>query len=230
MIDLFSTDALTSIVDSAESFGGYLLLAFLSHAPDATQNVLTGFEKKAGERLFELITKTRDMSEQSGSGLKGFDDFNRIPLAAGVDLVQKAILETDEELKERWAALLYSFLDDPGKYARVAFVSILHNLTSTDAVIMRRIYAIQMPDAEQRYATPVMTAGLPISASIVDHEAKGESSPSPDVQISLENLERLNLLRSGMMWSGPSYVQIYQTRTGMEFAKAVFPREVGSFS
>lgn len=157
------------------------------------------------------------------------EDLAAIPIDIRAEIFRVASFASDEEMQEIWAALLCSFAEDPSRYAKIKFISMLHEMDSLDALVFRRVYEICIPDGSAVYETNVFTKDLPVAAhSGHDTENKATAErmdPSPAVQVSLENLERLSLIRSALMWKGPAYSVVFRTRLGTELAKALLVEE-----
>jgi Abortive infection alpha len=153
------------------------------------------------------------------------DCLNQCPLDARAEFLRKASFVFDEEAQEQWANLLCSFVEDPQRYAKVKFVSILNDLDGLDALVLKRIYALSLVDSKGQHETEIRTGDLPVAARCADSSQAENSAPasppSSAVQISLENLERLSLIRSATFWTGPSYSVVYRTRLGSEFANSL---------
>jgi len=198
-----------------------------------TETVVPGGGREIGALAVRNFLKIFDRccrvyEERRGRGLTA-EELNRIPIDAGVEFLRVASFVSEDEMQQVWASLLSSFAEDPGRYAKVKFISILHNLDGLDTVVFKRIYEASIPEPSDQYATSLVTEDLPVAAhfrhGIENPRAAERRDPSPAVQVSLENLERLSLIRPDLVWTGPAYSAVFRTRLGSEFAKAVLVEE-----
>jgi Abortive infection alpha len=121
----------------------------------------------------------------------------KIPLSIAVPLLEHATLEEDDDLQEVWARLLVNGGDvSNGIELRRAFVSVLAEMTSLDVQNLAQIENAAKLNAESG-SNGVWTYELPERAiPFVNVEAEGERDPSPEVKLSLDNLERLGCIIS----------------------------------
>ena len=119
----------------------------------------------------------------------------KIPLNIAVPLLENATLEEDDDLLEVWARLLVNGSDaGSGIELRRAFVSVLAEMTSLDVRSLAQIESAATLNAESG-ATGVWTYELPERA-IPYVKPERTRDPSPEVAISLGNLERLGCIIS----------------------------------
>ena len=119
----------------------------------------------------------------------------KIPLNIAVPLLDNATLEEDDDLQEVWARLLVNGGDaGSGIQLRRAFVSVLAEMTSLDVRSLAQIESAATLNAESG-ATGVWTYELPERA-IPYVKPERTRDPSPEVAISLGNLERLGCIIS----------------------------------
>jgi hypothetical protein len=213
------------------------LAHFVRHVDPELQN-LTAFASGAiAEGAFKDVGSqiVKNMARILGKAINTYKNRNgaqmpnerlaEIPLDASAEFLRKASFIFDDEAQNHWASLLCSFTEDPQRYAKVKFVSILNDLDGTDAMILARIYSLRPADRSSQFETEILTGGLPIEAHWSNATLAGslgaDSMPSSAVQISLENLERLSLIRSSAVWRGPSYSAVYRTRLGSEFSRSL---------
>lgn len=167
------------------------------------------------ERSVRYMQRANELLKQTG-----LDAPTRVvPLNIAIPLMQGASLEEDDQMQDRWAALLVNAANASyqGEIRR-SYASILEQLTSMDAQILDAIYVLPF-DACQHAG--VITAGLPISARIPEEDEKEELLPAEDVILSLSNLTRLGCIRSGMTWGGgESYSRVNPTIAGKAFVQA----------
>lgn len=141
-----------------------------------------------------------------------------VPLKLAIPLMQGATLEEDDDLQDRWAALLVSAANANFKgEVRRSYVTILEQLTPLDAQILDVLLALPF---EQSQHDGILTAELPAHARVTGDE-KEFSLPPDEVVISLSNLARLGCIRPTMTWGGgESYGRVNPTIAGKAFADA----------
>lgn len=142
-----------------------------------------------------------------------------IPLKLAIPLMQGATLEEDDDLQDRWAALLVNAANAKFKgEVRRSYVTILEQLTSLDAKILDIILAL--PFEQSRHAG-IVTIELPEYARIVGENEKEFPPPSDEVTLSLSNLARLGCIRPTMTWGGgENYGRVNPTVLGKAFGNA----------
>ena len=119
----------------------------------------------------------------------------KIPLNIAVPLLENATLEEDDDLQEVWARLLVNGGDaGSGIQLRRAFVSVLAEMTSLDVRSLAQIESAAKLNAESG-SNGVWTYELPERA-IPYVKPERTRDPSPEVAISLGNLERLGCIIS----------------------------------
>ena len=140
-----------------------------------------------------------------------------VPMQLLLPLMESGSLEENDEMQDRWAAMLANAADLSFDIEiRRAYVSILENLTSLDAQNLEAIYSTNVvADLE----TPVFTASLPIQVTEFQEE---NDRPLPEVIVSLGNLSRLGLITTAMAWGGyQPYGCVHRTALGTEFLRAI---------
>lgn len=137
-----------------------------------------------------------------------------VPLKLAIPIIQNGSLEEDDELQDRWASLLVNSADaDSGTEMRSAFISILKDLTSLDAINLQQLYSYA--------AITIRTAGLPEE---VYAEGRHGEIMKPEIAVSLSNLSRLGLISLPSPMDGGEFLfQVSHTRLGGEFVKACSP-------
>ncbi|WP_295717980.1 Abi-alpha family protein [uncultured Halovibrio sp.] len=121
-----------------------------------------------------------------------------VPLSFAVPLLQAATLEEDEYLRDMWAAMLTNAADERVEVElRRAFVSLLEDMTSLDAQILKVIGDAPPLDSYSEALQVGFYIGyLPEKAAPMDNSESGQPFPSKEVFLSVSNLLRLNLLRT----------------------------------
>jgi Abortive infection alpha len=141
------------------------------------------------ERRVRLWNRVRNILTEKGMS----GPTRKIPLSIGVPLLENATLEEDDDLQEVWARLLVNNADaSSGIELRRAFVSVLAEMTARDVQNLAHIELAERSNAESA-STGVWTYELPERAvpfANGDPE-RHNRGPSPEVAISLSNLDRL---------------------------------------
>jgi hypothetical protein len=140
----------------------------------------------------------------------------QLPLNIGLPLLSHAALEEDDELQDRWAALLVNAADgDSGTEVRRAFVSILADMTAIDACVLEMI-------ARTPNRTVKAVQVSPKTGTTVIYDSIAPLPPASDeVKIVLSNLRRLGCVNLQLtMDGGVSYEDVSITPLGAAFIKA----------
>jgi hypothetical protein len=192
-------------------------------------SIVAGGGKEIGaiatRNLLRICGRSRDIrKEETGRDIT-MEELKAVPLNVVAEFFRVASFVSDEEAQNQWAYLLCSFVEDPRRYAKVKFVSILNDLDGLDALVLKRIYELSAADPNTQFETDILTGELPTAAHFADFTQLENSVPglipSPAVQISLENLERLSLIISANFWKGHAFSSVYRTRLGREFAQSL---------
>jgi hypothetical protein len=146
------------------------------------------------ERRVRLSARVRNILTE-----KGMDGpTRRIALNIGLPLLENATLEEDDDLQEVWARLLVNSGDaDSGIEPRRAFGSVLAEMSAFDVGNLAQIALAVKMNAESA-STGVWTYELPETAIpfVRGDTERNDGNRSPEVQISLSNLERLGCIIS----------------------------------
>jgi len=116
----------------------------------------------------------------------------QVPLKILIPIIQNASLEEDDDLQNRWAALLAN--NASGDYVETAFPEILRQLSSADAHLLRMCFHEVLHFMEASEAAPWSGS---IDQSISKWKAtlvEPLSPASPVSDLSEENLTRLGLM------------------------------------
>lgn len=166
------------------------------------------------ERQVRLMARAEEFLRRSGLAAPT----RPVPLKLAIPFMQGATLEDDDELQDRWAALLVNAANaDFPLEVRRAHAAILEQLTSLDARVLDAIYALPFDECQH---AGVFTNYLPIEARVAK---EGEDPPEPaaDVLDSLSNLTRLGCIRPSFTWGGGEvFHRILPTVTGRSFVEA----------
>lgn len=136
-------------------------------------------------------------------------------------LLEAAVLEDDEKLREHWAQMLLNAVDAESKAeVRRAYVSILGDLKPLDALNLSKLYGVK-PGTHGRLAR---TAKLPDEA-LPYYEGHGDPAcglPPPHVVRSLWNLVRLGLVSYANLASGDEHlINVSITALGIGLVEAI---------
>jgi hypothetical protein len=145
-----------------------------------------------------------------------------VPLKFAVPLIEQASLEEDDSLQDLWANLLVNAANanNPMEIRR-AYISILEQLTSFDALILLAIYSLPQLESDEPW---VITTNLPHDARypLPDETVENWGQPSLDVKLSLENLARVGCIDIGDTFGGPKFhPHVGRTILGRAFVDAV---------
>lgn len=142
-----------------------------------------------------------------------------VPLKVAVPLLQAATIEDDNDLQDRWAALLVNAANaGSGVAVQRSFVDILEQLSSLEVRILDTVYSLPFEDSQH---SGVATASLPDQAHVVAEKVKVDDLPSDEVVLALSNLVRLGCVRMVGTWGGgESFASINPTVLGREFVRA----------
>jgi hypothetical protein len=171
------------------------------------------------ERLVRLWARVRNILTE-----KGMDGpTRRIALNIGIPLLENATLEEDDDLQEVWARLLVNGGDaNSGIELRRAFVSVLAEMSARDVRNLAQIELAVKLNAESA-STGVWTYELPERAIpfVNGDRDRHEREPSPEVEISLSNLDRLGCIITSLQTPlGPGYQQVNLTPFGRALIEA----------
>jgi hypothetical protein len=145
------------------------------------------------ERRIRLWDRARHFLAERGMDVPT----RRIPLNIALPLLENATLEEDDDLQDVWARLLVNGGDaNSGIELRRAFVPVLAEMSTLD---VRNLAAIESATTLAEGLAGILTDSLPKAATAIDllDIDWGETSlPSPDVEVSLSNLDRLGCINS----------------------------------
>lgn len=170
------------------------------------------------ERRVRLMDRATEFLHQ-----RGLEAPTRsVPMSIIVPILQLGSMEEDNELQDLWAQLLVNAADTgSGIVVQPAFIGILQNLSSHDAVILEKIYSFPV----EYESLALYTSQLP--ATVLTGKPSAETDPPVDVKLSLGNLSRLGLIEGAMFWGGNSnFRYVYQTVLGRAFVKACRGKEL----
>jgi hypothetical protein len=167
------------------------------------------------ERQVRLADRLRNFMAERGLA----SPTRQIPLSIGLQILDQATLEEDDELQDRWAFLLVNGGDaNSGIELRRAFISILKDLGSFDANLLEKIFSSPHANNEE-----ILTFRLPEEAPAA---VEGQPAPEPSEEIALAiwNLVRLGCLAPASLWEGVTIGRVTLTPLGKAFVAACSPR------
>lgn len=202
-------------IDAAREAGGFIA-KFISGPLEQGMGIFEDRLKYARwERQVRLIQRAEQMLKEVGLNAPT----KIIPLKLAIPLLQGATLEDDDDLQDRWAALLVNAANaNFGSEIRRAHIEILSQVTSLDAQILDTIYSL--PFAESLHAG-IVTSELPHSARIAHQTEKDFIEPSEEIVLSISNLARLGCLKpTQTMGGGEIFGRANPTTLGQSFFHA----------
>jgi len=172
------------------------------------------------ERGVRLVERLRHFLAERGQ-----EKFTRkIALSIGLPILENATLEEDDELQDVWARLLVNGGDaDSGIELHPAFGAVLAQMTAFDVRNLAQIDSASKL-AGRDAVTGIWTFDLPEAADAfarVGHPAGDPKFPSPEVEVSLSNLDRLGcIFNVGGAELGPTYYLVNLTPFGRALTEA----------
>ena len=167
------------------------------------------------ERQIRLMQKAEELLKEVG-----LENPTRIvPLKTLVPLLYGASMEEDDELQDRWAALLVNAGNaESGINVLRPFVELLSQIDSIEARILDAVYALDFDDAHHK---GISSLALPESAAILKEGDELNEEPSEEVALALSNLSRLGLLsRNRTVGGGEDFGVVNPTLFGRRFVEA----------
>lgn len=207
-------------IDAAQSVGGFLA----KYINGPLEQGIGIFEDKLKymrwERQVRLMKRANEFLKSRGLA----EPTRAVPMIIAIPLLQGASLEENDDLQDLWAQLLVNAGDAGSEVdVRRAFLSILEDLSPTDAVVLQKIYAVPGEKVKQG----IWTKNLPHQVLLEKPgEIEDDIRPAYETELILGNLLRLGILAPAMFWGGTtSFACVYQTPLGHEFMKACTSRQ-----
>lgn len=204
-------------IDASQKFGGFIS----KYIAGTLEQGMGIFEDKLKYMRWENQVRLMQRSEAFRCEI-GLDKPTRqIPLKLAIPLLEAASLEDDDFLQDLWAKLLVNAANVECKILlQRAYISILEQLTSLEAVILLKIYSLTYDPVLHK---GIITGTLPTNAVISVNESDDGSLPEPskDVKLALSNLARLGCIRIEPTWNGDEYFhKIQPTILGKSLVEA----------
>ncbi|MBU3610994.1 DUF4393 domain-containing protein [Polynucleobacter wuianus] len=167
------------------------------------------------ERQIRMIKKSEEFLLRAG--LSG--PTRSVPLNIAIPILQAAGIEEDDDLQNRWAALLVNASNANFNLdMRRSYISILEQLNSFDVLVMEAIYSLPFGTTQH---DGIAAADLPSSPRVPAKDEGDLPQPSEKLLLSLSNLARLGCLRPAGTWGGgENYARINPTVAGKVFIEA----------
>lgn len=206
----------SNAIDATRELGGFLSKYAGGSIEQAIGIVEDKLKYLRWERQVRLIERANLFLNERG--LK--QPSRQVPLNIAIPILQGASLEDNDELQDKWAALLTNAADASTDIeARRAFISILENLALIDAKILEKIYSPNLkPESDSGDPLDIWTAWLPDHVRTEKPEEVNIRLPV-NIEVSLGNIARLGLITSAMAF-GNGFEIINQTAIGREFVRA----------
>ena len=150
-------------IEAVSGLGGWLDRIFGEGVEHSVRTIWTNKVRErsiAGaihswERLEPLLHKTEQRLRK-----KGVKQFRLLPPKLALPLLDNATMEEEDDLHSLWAALLAAALDVDGVQVHRKFITILADLTGSDAVVLKEIWKEWLTDRQERFvATSTVTYG-----------------------------------------------------------------------
>jgi hypothetical protein len=205
-------------VDAAREAGGFIA-KFVSGPLEQGMGIFEDHLRyMRWERQIRLMQRAKDFLQCAGLPAPT----RPVPLKILIPIMQGASLEENDDLQDLWAALLVNAANTNFRNeVRRSYAAILEQLTPLDAQILNELYSISF---EKSQHDGIVTAELPLHASIKLGREEEFPLPNEEVVISLSNLARLGCLRPQMTWGGGEYFnRVNPTVAGKAFVEACRP-------
>lgn len=178
------------VVDAAQGLGGFIA----GPAAEVVGMVEDQLKVARFERRIRLMDRVDALMQERGMS----GPTRQLPLAVGLPLLSYAAVEEDDDLQDRWAALLTNAADaDSGTEMRRAFVSMLADMTPLDVKCL-----VAIASAPNAGKGTVLTGKLPECIEIDEQSEADAPMPTEEVAVSLGNLHRLGCITLGVTWGG----------------------------
>lgn len=209
-------------IEAAKEAGGFIAKYISGPLEQAMGIVEDRLKYVRWERQQRFMQRSQEFLRLSGLSAPT----RPVPLKLAIPLMLGATMEDDDDLQDRWAALLVNAANADFKdEVRRSYAVILEQLTPLDARILDVLYALPF---ELSQHDGIVTAHLPVHARITGEKEQELSKPPEEIILSLSNLARLGCVRPTMTYGGgESYERVNPTIAGKAFVKAcsVLPPE-----
>lgn len=202
-------------IDAARAAGGFIA-QFVAGSLEQGMGI---FEDRLRymrrERQLRLMHRADQMLKELGLAVPN----RAVPLKLAIPLIQGASLEEDDELQDRWAALLVNASNaDFGSEIQRVHIEILEQITALEAKILDTVYSLSFEGAQH---AGVVTIELPVSARIVNEGEMNFVEPSEEMVLAIGNLARIGCLRTTLtVGGGEIFGRVNPTMLGSSFVRA----------
>jgi hypothetical protein len=181
-------EAAQTSVETVKSFATFLDGVF-GNAVSNTWGLMT--DKLAYYRFEKAVKLQHEVEERLRKrGVKK----RYVPVAFGLPILEKATIEDDETLEEKWANLLANAMDATyDKPLRRNYSSILGDMEAVDVLILNTIaqeHLNKKAQPDQLFSRELLTRNLKLDPAVCEN--------------SLRNLMRLGLFKPGIVTGGVS--------------------------
>ncbi len=208
-------------LDTSEKFGGFIS-RYIGGSLEQSMGIIEDKLKyMRWERQHRLINKAEQFLKQ-----EGLDSPDRaVPIKIMVPLLEGATLEEDDALQNTWAALLTNYgMQKSGIEPHRSYISILEQLSSTEAIIISKVYASEHEEYDSFLIEQLPDKIVPVpktedAASNPNYSSS--QNPLDSIKIAIGNLERLGMLNTSRTWAGRIvFHTISKTHLGTAFYDA----------
>ena len=204
-------------IDVSEKVGGFIS-KFISGPLEQGIGI---FEDKLKymrwERQLRLIQRGNELMQEIGIN----DPTKAIPMKIAIPLLQAASLEDDDYLQDLWVNLLVNGANEnSGVDIKRAFIEMLEQVTSLEAIIIEKIYQLPFSDTQHH---GVRTDGLPsIAIAGKENDNRDDWQDPPEyIILALANLARIGCISiSKSLGGGEIFSAINPTLLGKQFYEA----------
>lgn len=205
------------LIDGVRESGNFIAQIIKEPLKEFSGLITDKIRFKRQENLLDLEQRLQKKIAASGKRYV----FREPSLSISIPLLEAASLEESKEILELWANLALNFSNSKNnELPQKSFITVLREMSILDAKIFQKIYST--PQADEKC---LLTAKLPEKVDfyieIPTGERKEPDPPSPEVQIALSNLFRLQCLQTAKYMGGPDvYYTVYTTPFGRSLFQA----------
>lgn len=207
--------AASKAIDAGRATGSFLAQIVKEPLTEAAGLFTDKIKYRRWENALDMQVRLDQKIAALGSGYTP----RAVPIGVSLPLVEAVSLEDSGDMRELWANLALSFSNaQGGAHPNKAFVAVLREMSSLDALIFNNVYST--PEADTHC---ILTAQLPM---IVEFELPKQDKtiaepkqPSAEVGFAIANLFRLQCLQTAKYMGGPD---VYSTIYTTNFGRALF--------
>ncbi len=175
----------TTVVEKVSTVPGFIAKYIDESLMELTGKWVDNKKLNRWENQVKILDKVNTILDE-----RGCKNLRMISPKLGIPLIDNALLEDDDDLREIWCKLIANSLDPNfNKEIRSAFIDILKNLTSLDAKILKYIYE-NLPDKTNLHKISDYNENKVSTYEII----KNVNAQESDVYVSLINLRRVQCI------------------------------------